>query len=139
MKSEDVMQTNPLPQTVLQALGQEAAGDLINWLEERFASVGLSSGVQISAFVARQKVNVLLLEQVSNLFLADEPVLIQDKDHHWVWRVPVDLIYPSKGRVGRVGEVDVDARYGEVRYSETLLAKMTTKAQQLAGQISQQA
>jgi hypothetical protein len=38
-----------------------------------------------------------------------------------------------------VGEVDVDARYGEVRYSETLLAKMTTKAQQLAGQISQQA
>lgn len=132
------MPTNPLPQTVLQALGQEAAGDLINWLEEHLARVGLSPGIQISAFVARQKVNVLLLEQISNLFLADEPVLIQDKDHHWVWRVPVDLTYPAKGRVGRVGEVDVDARYGEVRYSETLLAKMTDKAQQLARQIIQQ-
>jgi hypothetical protein len=126
------MQTTKLPETVFQALGPEAAEDFITWLEERLSRAGLLPGVQISAFVARQKVNVLMLERVSNLFLADEPTLVQDSDGNWVWRVPVDLTYPSHGRVGCVGKVDVDARYGEVRYDEALLAKIADKAQQLA-------
>ncbi len=91
--------------------------------------------VQISAFVARQKVNVLMLEQISNLLLADEPTLVQDVDKNWVWRVPIDLTYPSRGRVGCVGEIDVDARYGEVRYNEALLAEITDKTQKLAQEV----
>jgi hypothetical protein len=38
---------------------------------------------------------------------------------------------PSRGRVGRVGEVEVDARYGEIRYSEELLAQITDRAKEL--------
>jgi len=41
-------------------------------LEERLRVVRGPSQVQISAFVARQKVNVLMLEQVSNLLLAGD-------------------------------------------------------------------
>lgn len=120
-----------LPETVLRSSGEEAAKDFSTWLEERLGQAGLMAGVQISAFMARQKVNVLMLERVSNLLLADEPELVQVSTDRWAWRVPVDLTLLSRGRVGRVGEVEVDARYGEIRYSEELLAHITDRAKEL--------
>lgn len=127
------MQTTELPEKVVQAWGTEAARDFVVWLEERLHTAQFSQ-VQVSAFVARQKVNVLMLEQVSNLLLADEPTLIQTPDGDWVWRVPVDLTFPTHGRVGCVGEVDVDARYGEVHYDDALLAQIASEAQRLTEQ-----
>lgn len=129
------MQAIGLPETVLQAWGPEAAQDFVAWLEERLSAEGLPPGVQLSAFVARQKVNVLVLEQVSNLLLAGEPTLVQTSNGSWVWHVPVDLTFPARGRIGSVGEIEVDARYGEVRYSEDLLAQMADQAQRLAQQV----
>ena len=123
-----------LPKTIVQAWGKEAARDFAAWLEERLRVVQFSSQVQISAFVARQKVNVLMLEHVSNLLLAGEPELMQASDGGWIWRVPVDLTYSSQGRVGCVGAVDVDARYGDLRYDTTLLAGIASEAQRLAQQ-----
>ncbi len=128
------MQATKLPDTVVQALGTKAAKDLVVWMEGQLHTARFSSQVQISAFVARQKVNVLMLEHVSNLLLADNPDLIQLSDESWVWRVPVDLTFPTYGRVGRVGQVDVDARYGKVHYDNALLAQISDKAQQLAQQ-----
>jgi hypothetical protein len=75
-----------------------------------------------------------MLEQVSNLLLAGEPWLEQGSDGRWTWRVPVDLTFPSHGRVGCVGEVGVDARYGVVRYDDALLAQIAGKAERLAQQ-----
>ncbi len=74
------MQTVGLPETVVQAWGTEAARDFAAWLEERLRAAQFSPQVQVSAFVARQKVNVLMLERVSNLLLADEPRLVQAPD-----------------------------------------------------------
>lgn len=129
------MQAFELPKTVLEAWGPEAARDFVAWLEERLGAGELTPVVQISAFVARQKVNVLVLEQISHQLLAGEPALVQTSDGSWLWRVSVDLTFPSRGRVGCVGEIEVDARYGEVRYNEDLLARMADQAQQLAQQI----
>ena len=84
------MRTIDLPETVVQAWGGEASRDFVAWLEERWPM-----RVQIPAFVARQKVNVLMLEQVSNLLLAAKPVLEQTPDGNWQWRVPVDLTFQS--------------------------------------------
>lgn len=128
------METIDLPETVVQAWGGEASRDFITWLEERLPRLQAFSRVQISAFVARQKVNVLMLEQVSNLLLAGEPTLEQAPDGDWQWRVPVDLTFPEHGRVGRVGELVVSARYGEVHYDETLLAHIADEARRLAQQ-----
>ena len=89
----------------------------------------------IDKFVARQKVNVLVLERISNLLLAGEPRLVQQVGERWVWRVPVDLTFPSHGRVGCVGELDVDARYGRVCYADALLAQMADQARRLAEQV----
>jgi len=128
------MKATGLPKTVVQAWGPEATRDFEAWLEERLRVVQAPSQVQISAFVARQKVNVLMLEQVSNLLLASEPTLEPAPDGNWRWRVPVDLTFPTRGRVGCVGEVEVDARYGEVHYDDALLARITDEAKRLAQQ-----
>ena len=127
------MQKIEFPESVLKALGPEAARDLAAWIENRLRA---QSSLPISPLVARQKVNVLMLEKVSNLLLADEPVLVQSPDGRVVWHVPVDLTFPSHGRVGRLGEIEVDARYGEVCYTEELLAEMAQSAHRLAKQTS---
>ncbi|MCP4542352.1 MAG: hypothetical protein GY832_34960 [Chloroflexi bacterium] len=126
------MQATKLPDTIVQVLGTKAAKDLATWMERQLHTAQFSSQVQISAFVARQKVNVLMLEHVSNLLLADNPDLIRLPDESLVWRVPIDLTFPTYGRVGRVGQIDVDARYGKMHYDNVLLAQISDKAQQLA-------
>jgi hypothetical protein len=124
------MQITELPNTVQEALGDEAAKDFVAWLEKHLNAANLTE-IQISSFVARQKVNVLMLERVSNLLLADKPKLLQMADNSWIWRVPIDLTLPAKGRIGRVGELEVDAHYGEVRYNEELLTQIVTEVQRL--------
>lgn len=131
------MQTVELPETVLEAWGTEVARDFVAWLDERLQTTTALIKVQVSAYIARQKVNVLMLEQVSNLLLAGEPVLIGKPSGDWVWRVPVDMTFPTYGRIGRVGELEVDAYYGRVRYTEALLAQIAARARQLAQQVSQ--
>ena len=131
------MPTIELPEVVRQAWGPEVTREFAAWFEQQLSSVGLATDIQISAFVARQKVNVLVLERVSNLLLAGEPTLEQTAARAWIWRVPVDLTFPSHGRVGSVGEVEVGARYGEVRYTETLLSQMADKAEALAQKVLQ--
>lgn len=132
------MATVDLPDTVLEALGSQAASDFASWLEERLNDAGLISEVQISAFVARQKVNVLVLEQISNLLLAGTPRLMQTAGK-WLWRVPVDLTLPSKGRVGSVGMIDVDAQYGQLQYDEALLAQISGETERLVQNVSSSA
>ena len=66
-----------LPETVVAAIGTEASRDRADWPAERCPPPTVAARVQISAFVARQKVNVLMLEQGSNLLIAGEPTLEQ--------------------------------------------------------------
>lgn len=129
------MHTSELPDAVQKAWGTEAAKDFVAWLDEYLREARLTPEVQVSAFVARQKVNVLMLERVSNLLLAGEPRLVQRSGGHWVWQVPVDLTFPSHGRVGCVGELEVDARYGEMHYTDALLTQMADEARRLAEQV----
>jgi hypothetical protein len=128
------MDTIGLPETVVQAWGKQASQDFIDWLEERVPVIQTLAQVQISAFVARQKANVLMLEQVSNLLLAGEPALEHTPEGEWRWRVPIDLTFPAYGRVGKVGEILVDAQYGNVYYDDALLAQISAEAEQLAEQ-----
>ena len=91
------IRVSELPDTVQKAWGPEVARDFVAWLDEYLQGAQLASEVQVSAFVARQKVNVLVLERVSNLLLAGEPKLVQQTDacpgsagERWVWRVPAE-------------------------------------------------
>jgi hypothetical protein len=111
--------TSRLPDRVVAALGQEAAADLVEWIDQRLRAAEPARETQITAREARQKINVLMLEQVSNLLLADEPTLVEAENGRLYWRVPVDLTLPGQGRVGQVGSVDVDTQYGYTNFDST--------------------
>lgn len=133
------MQTIELPPSVRKALGPEAAQDFAAWLEKLFQTRTPQAPnevvVNVTAFSARQKVNVLMLERVSNLLLAGEPTFVSLPNGAHVWRVPIDLTLPGHGRIGRVGEIDVDAQYGELIYDEACLHQIETAAHQMVQQI----
>lgn len=120
-----------LPGSVQRALGEKAAQDLVTWLTKQFTL----SRVHITPAIARRKVNVLTLERVSNLFLADEPTLMQRANGDWIWSVPVDFTLPGHGRVGRVGQVEVNASDGQVYATRALLDEMANKAEALVEQL----
>ncbi len=91
--------------------------------------VRLTAEVNVSAVVARRKVNAFLATHVGNLLLADEPVLTLCE--RIVWRVPVDLTAPPGGRLGRVGEVDVDVESGELLLDDAQIAEIKEHAHRL--------
>ena len=91
--------------------------------------IHLSAEVNITAIIARRKVNAFLATHVGNLLLADEPVLtMTDKI---VWRVPVDLTAPPEGRLGRVGEIEVDVETGALAIDEAEINRIRDYANHL--------
>lgn len=122
-----------LPQMGRHVLFDTTPQDRVRWLINQLSL----ARIRVTPFMARQKVNVLVSERVSGLFLADEPTLAQHANARGeqVWRVPVDLTLPKRGRVGRVGEVEVDAYYGLVDVNEALLEQMAQRAEQIMDQL----
>lgn len=91
--------------------------------------IHLSVEVNVTAVMARRKVNAFLATCVGNLLLADEPVLtVAEKI---VWRVPVDLTAPPEGRIGRVGEIEVDVETGAIAIDEAQIKRIRDHANRL--------
>jgi len=122
-----------IPNTVLDALGEEAARDLESWLQAHLETIQRGQP-PISPLVARQKVNVLMLEQVSNLLRAGEPVLERAADGTVTWRVPVLLTMSQQGVLGQVGEIMVDAVHGSLLYDDAAFARIVAACEQLVSQ-----
>ena len=76
----------------------------------------------LSAEVARRHANRWLLENVGNLLRAESPELIVSD--RLTWRVEVALTSPTKGRVGWVGRLFLDATTGQVLADETSIQEM---------------
>ena len=91
--------------------------------------IRVSADINVGAAVARRRVNAFLATHVGNLLLADEPVMVLTD--RIVWRVPVDFTAPSKGRIGRVGEIDVDIESGELLVDDVQLEGMHHRANDL--------
>ena len=72
----------------------------------------ITADVNVTAFVARQKVNHYLIMHVGNLLHAGTPELVAAES--FFWRVPVLLTTREKGRLGKVGELLVNVESGEV-------------------------
>lgn len=74
--------------------------------------IEVTAQFNISAAVAKQKVNRFLAMNAGNMLAAGEPeLIISDR---LLWRVPVLFGTPAKGMLGRVGELNIDADTGEV-------------------------
>jgi len=86
--------------------------------------VTISTRMQISAVAAKRQVNRLLLERMGNLLYAEEPNLLVGT--RLLWRVPIWLGLPTRGPVGSVGTIDVDAQSGEILFTPQQLAEIGT-------------
>ena len=58
------------------------------------------------------------MSEAGSLLIGDTPALVIAE--RAVWRVPVLLTSPSRGVIGTVGAVDVDAQIGEVLADKAL-------------------
>lgn len=86
--------------------------------------------MNISAYAARHKVNSFVLDEISYMMHAGEPVLVLAD--RIFWRVPVILSLKSRGDVGEVGVIDVDVETGQMQVTPKLLSEITTRAESLA-------
>lgn len=93
-------------------------------------NIRVSATLNITPFVARRKVNVLLLNQVGTGLGGGTPALVVENDR-LCWRVPVFLALPPQGRLGQVGQIDVDAQTGEVLADAALLQEIADYAERL--------
>lgn len=93
-------------------------------------NISLSAQANITAFVARQKVTQLVIQEVSTQLRGAAPdLLVGDR---LCWSVPVVLTSPAKGDLGRVGEIQVDATTGEILADALVLEGIAQHAELLA-------
>ena len=83
----------------------------------------------LSAEVARRRANVWLLEHIGNLLRAESPELVLGD--RLVWRADVMLTSPSRGRVGVIGRLELDALTGDVLADESLAEELLPRARAL--------
>lgn len=83
----------------------------------------------LSAEAIRREANYWLLENVGNMLRADNPELVLGDQ--LVWRIDIVLTTPTRGQVGVVGRLELDAITGEVLADQTLTEELTPRAHDL--------
>jgi len=112
-----IMRLPDLPASVKEKLGREAASDIVRWLESALDMFWAFQHLPVSPEMARQKVS-MVLDRIDNMLQAGLPVPGYREDGTPVWRVPIDLISPTKGNLGTIGAVDVDGWIGGILASD---------------------
>lgn len=78
--------------------------------------IEVTTQVNISAFVARQRANRYLIVQVGDQLCAGDPELVVGTVVRW--RVPVQYAPSQRGALGIVGHLLVDAATGELSIAD---------------------
>jgi hypothetical protein len=92
--------------------------------------IEITAPVNVTAFVARQKVTRFVVMEISTQLLGETPEL--SVGERLCWLVPVVLTSPARGIVGKVGEIAVDVTTGELLVDEQTVQRMTDDARRLA-------
>ncbi len=98
--------------------------------QQRAFDIAVYATVEVDALSARRKVTGWLVDEVGNMIIGGTPQLIVSKQT--TWRVPAVLTSTSKGVVGEVGSVDVDAETGELKTSVELREQILKNVERLA-------
>jgi hypothetical protein len=92
--------------------------------------IELTAQANITPYVARQKVTGFVILEISDRMRGDQPELVVGD--RLCWSVPVVLTSPSRGVVGKVGEILVDATTGELLVEKDTVQRMSDDADRLA-------
>ena len=93
-------------------------------------SAPVTPELPITAFRARQLVNLLMVMEVSSQMLSQAPELVLGERP--CWSVPVWFTLPNVGLVGQAGIVLVDAHTGEVLADSEALREIAENAKRLS-------
>jgi hypothetical protein len=93
-------------------------------------TVHISTKLNITRVAARRKINVFVLNKIGTGLGGDTPMLVVDNDR-LCWRVPVILALSPQGRLGQVGQIDVDTQTGEILADDQLIQDITDHAKRL--------
>src|SRR5216683_3296282 len=88
--------------------------------------IELTAQANITPFVARQKVTGFVILEISDRMRGDEPELVVGD--RLCWSVTVVLTSASRGIVGKVGAILVDATTGELLVDEDTVPRITDDA-----------
>src|SRR5437016_13846969 len=92
--------------------------------------IELTAQANITPYVARQKVTGFVILEISDRMRGDQPELVVGD--RLCWSVPVVLTSPTRGVVGKVGEILVDATTGELLVEKDPVQRMRDGADRLA-------
>ena len=92
--------------------------------------IEIAAQVNITAFVAQQKVTQFVISEISNQLCGEKPDL--NVGERLCWSVPVVLTSPAKGTIGSVGEILVDADTGELLADADVVERIDANAEWLA-------
>jgi hypothetical protein len=102
--------------------------------------VKIKGELNFTAFAARQQVNHYLIMHVGNLLHAGDPELLVGDSDLAQWDVPVVYSLPSRGTLGTVGHILVDAQNGDLKLkSSTSKEELQVNAKRLYQQATSQA
>jgi hypothetical protein len=105
--------------------------DLVEANSKVQVNIHIEAELSISAIMARRQVTGYLIDYVSDHLGGEAPVLVVD-DKQFLWRVPVMLYLTSRGKIGKVGDIDVDSQTGQLLVSQSLIEELKTRAEYLA-------
>jgi hypothetical protein len=92
--------------------------------------IHVGAPVNITPFVARQKVTGFVIMEISSQLRGEQPDLVVGE--RLSWSVPVVLGFPARGIIGKVGEIQVDATTGELLADESTVRRISEDARRLA-------
>ena len=93
-------------------------------------NIRVDAPMNVSAYMARRKVGVFAMNEVSYLLRAGDPQLIIGA--RLAWRVPISLTLRSKGVVGEIGHIDVDVETGQMHVMPNQIEEMNQRAEAFA-------
>lgn len=99
--------------------------------ENLHLEINISTTLGITAEDARRKVTRFLMDQVSFLISPQVPLLIIAGKEAIFWRFPLVLSMAHRGKLGQVGEVDVDALSGKLLINDELIEEIKRNAHRL--------
>lgn len=91
--------------------------------------LSVTARVHVTHISAQRAVSRFLLDQVGNLLYGEQPTFVVGE--RVLWRVPVWIGTPSRGALGQVGSIDVDAQTGEILYTQKLIDGLVANANAL--------
>jgi len=93
-------------------------------------TIRVSTRLNVTQVAARRKVNVFVLNEIGTGLGGDTPTLVLYQER-LCWRVPVILALPPRGRLGQVGQIDVDAQSGEILANDQTIRDIADHATRL--------